>query len=208
MSAVSQFVFQGAWLFALCGFALMASVAGTALVVRQHAGGGSTAERSDQVFWDLFLGAAVAVPALLIATFMAPTAGLALGLAAAAAGVAAYRGAPRLLQWRERRRDSRLRLPHHRAAQVQHRELLARWRRYELDPAYAIDFPGIADVSLPETSALIRALRDADRLEGSRHPGYPAAVATLAESLAAAERAAGVPTGQAPARQPGIQAGP
>lgn len=200
MSAVAQFLFQGAWVFALCGTVLLASVAGTVLVVRRHADGGTAAGRPDQLFWDIFLGAAVAIPALLIPTLMAPPAGLLLSLAAAATGVAAYRSAPRIAQWRERRRDSRLRLPHHRAAQVQHQELLARWRRYELDPACAIDYPGITDVRLPETSALVKAMRDADRLAGSLHPGYPAAVATLAESLAAAERAAGVPS--IPARGP------
>ncbi|MFJ5862264.1 hypothetical protein ACIQCM_12650 [Pseudarthrobacter sp. NPDC092439] len=196
MSA-AQLVFQGAWVFVLCGTVLLASVAGTALVVRRHAGDGTMAERPDQLFWDVFLGAAVAIPALLIPTLMAPPAGLLLGLAATAAGIAAYRGAPRLAQWREQRRNARLRLPLHRAAQVQHQELLARWRRYELDPACAIDYPGITDVRLPETSALIRAMRDADLLAGSAHPGYPAAVAALAESLAAAERAAGAASGHA-----------
>lgn len=197
MSAAAQFLFQGAWVFVLCGTVLLASVAGTVLVVRRHADDGTVAGRPDQLFWDVFLGAAVAVPALLIPTLMAPPAGLLLGLAAAAGGVAAYRGAPRLTEWRERRRSSRLRLPRYRAARVQHQELLARWRRYELDPACAIEYPGITDVRLPETSALIKAMRDADRLADSLHPGYPEAVATLAESLAAAERAAGVPERQA-----------
>lgn len=194
MSAVAQFLFQGAWVFALCGTVLLASVAGTALLVRQHAGNGTVEEHPDQLFWDVFMGGAVAIPALLIPTLMAPPAGLLLSLAAVATAVAAYRSAPRLAEWRERRRDSRLRLPHHRAAQTEHQELLARWRKYELDPACAIDYPGITDVRLPETSALIKAMRDADQLAGSLHPGYPAAVATLAESLAAAERAAGVPS--------------
>lgn len=193
MSAAAQFLFQGAWVFFVCGTVLLASVAGTALVARRHADDGTMAERPDQLFWDVFLGAAVAIPALLIPSLMAPAAGLLLGLAAAAAGVAGYRAAPRFSQWRERRRDVRLRLPHHRAAQAQHQELLARWRRYELDPGCAIDYPGLTDVSLPETSALIKAMREADRLADGGHPGYPAAVASLAESLTAAERAAGVP---------------
>lgn len=193
MSAAAQFLFQGAWVFFVCGTVLLASVAGTALVARRHADDGTMAERPDQLFWDVFLGAAVAIPALLIPSLMAPPAGLLLGLAAAAAGVAGYRAAPRFSQWSERRRDVRLRLPHHRAAQAQHQELLARWRRYELDPGCAIDYPGLTDVSLPETSALIKAMREADRLADGGHPGYPAAVASLAESLTAAERAAGVP---------------
>lgn len=193
MSAAAQFLFQGAWVLFVCGTVLLATVAGTALIVRRHAHDGTMAERPDQLFWDVFLGAAVAVPALLIPTLMAPPAGLLLGLAAAAAGAAGYRAAPRFFQWRERRRDARLRLPHHRAAQVQHQELLERWRHYELDPGCAIDYPGLTDVSLPETSALIKAMREAARLADGGHPGYPAAVATLAESLTAAERAAGVP---------------
>lgn len=68
-----------------------------------------------------------------------------------------------------------------------------RWQRYELDPGFSIDYPALTDVRLPETSALIKAMRTADQLRTASHTGYPAAVGSLAASLAAAERAAGIP---------------
>ncbi|MFC8304544.1 hypothetical protein ACFUCV_12780 [Specibacter sp. NPDC057265] len=82
-----------------------------------------------------------------------------------------------------------------------HGALLARWSRYELDPAAAIDFPGMSDVRVPETSALIRAVQAAARLEGSvRGLGasptagvvdeYRRAVGNLALALETAEQAA------------------
>jgi len=194
MSAVMGALTDGLLLL-LCGTVLVASVAGTVYVVRRRALAPSDTgtERSDQLFWDLFLGAAVAVPALLIPTLAWPWAGLILGAAGVAAAVAAYRYSPRLLAWRSGRRDSRLQISAHQAATVQHDELMARWRRYELDPACSIDYPALTDVRLPETSALIKAMRTAEQLRAQPHRDYPAAVTGLASSLAAAERAAGLP---------------
>ncbi|MDQ0730154.1 hypothetical protein [Arthrobacter sp. B1I2] len=116
-----------------------------------------------------------------------------LAAAAAASGIAAYRGSPRLLAWRAARREQRQRLSAHQAALMQHDELMRRWQRYELDPACSIDYPALTDVRLPETSALIKAMRTADQLRTATHKGYPDAVGSLAASLAAAERAAGIP---------------
>lgn len=195
--AVVQGLLQGAAAVVLCGLVLVGSVAATVFVVRRRALAGGEAERSDQLFWDLFLGSCVAVPALLIPAFISPWAGLFLGGAGLAAGVAAYRGTPRYLAWRSGRRTSRLQVTAHQQAQARHDELMARWRRYELDPACLIDYPALTDVRAPETSALIKAMRQADALRAVPHQGYPDAVTSLGATLAAAEKAAGVPAEQA-----------
>jgi len=195
--AVVQGLLQGAVAVVLCGLVLVGSVAATVFVVRRRVLAGGEAERSDQLFWDLFLGSCVAVPALLIPAFISPWAGLFLGGAGLAAGVAAYRGTPRYLAWRSGRRESRLQVAAHQQAQARHDELIARWRRYELDPACLIDYPALTDVRAPETSALIKAMRQADALRAVPHQGYPDAVTSLGATLAAAEKAAGVPAEQA-----------
>lgn len=203
--SLMQGLLQGAWAVLLCGPVLVASVAATVFVVRRRAlasGGsapagnalaGRAAEAPDQLFWDLFLGACVALPALIIPALVSPWAGLLLAGAAAAAGIAAYRGSPRFLAWRTARREGRRQRSAHQAASAHHDELMVRWRRYELDPAYSIDYPALTDVRLPETSALIKAMRTADQLRTAAHKGYPDAVGRLAASLGAAERAAGIP---------------
>lgn len=195
--AMAESLFHGAWVVLLCGPVLVASVAGTVFVVRRRMlapAGSSPDEAPDQVFWDLFLGACVAIPALLIPALVSPWAGLVLAGAGTAAGIAAHRTTPRFLARRAARREQRQQRSVHQAARAQHDELMVRWRRYELDPAYSIDYPALTDVRLPETSALIKAMRTADRLREAAHQGYPEAVGSLAASLAAAERAAGIPS--------------
>jgi hypothetical protein len=199
MAAMAEALFQGAWVLLLCGSVLVLSVASTVFVVRQRALAGpeggpeGKAGRSDQLFWDLFLGSAVALPALLIPTLMSAWAGLFLTGAAAAAGVAAYRVSPRMAAWLSRRRQRREYLPLHSAAQARHSILLERWRRYELDPAYCIDYPAMTDVRQPHTAAVIRAMREAEQLRAAGHQGYPPAVERLGLALTAAEQAAGIP---------------
>jgi hypothetical protein len=82
------------------------------------------------------------------------------------------------------------------AAAVRHKSALARWQRYELDPGYSIDYPAMTDPRQPETAALIRAIKAAERLGGTDPAGadaaYAPAVDRLEQALAAAERAAGV----------------
>lgn len=192
--SVMQGLLQGAWAVLLCGPVLVASVAATVFVVRRRAlapkdsGPGA----ADQLFWDTFLGACVALPALIIPALVSPWAGLLLAAAAAASGIAAYLATPRILAWRGASREQRRQLSAHQAASVDHDQLMVRWRRYELDPAYSIDYPALTDVRLPETSALIKAIRTADQLRTAAHKGYPDAVGRLAASLAAAERSAGI----------------
>jgi hypothetical protein len=197
VAAIAESLFQGLWVFLLCGSVLVLSVAATVFQVRRRAlaGAGREPERSDQLFWDLFLGSAVALPALLIPTLSSPLAGLFLTGAAAASGIAAYRGSPRLASWFSDRRQRREYVPLYAAAQAEHSLLLERWRRYELDPAYCIDYPAMTDVRLPQTAAVIKAMREAEQLQAARHHGYPPAVERFGRALAAAEQAAGITAG-------------
>lgn len=195
MAAIAESLFQGAWVLLLCGSVLVVSVAATVFQVRRRslAEARREPERSDQLFWDLFLGSAVALPALLIPTLSSPVAGLFLAGAAVASGIAAYGGSPRIAARLAARRQSREYLPLYTAAQAEHSMLLERWRRYELDPAYCIDFPAMTDVRLPHTAAVIKAMREAEELRAERHQEYPPAVERFGRALAAAEQAAGIP---------------
>ena len=195
VAAIAESLFQGAWVLLLCGSVLVISVAATVFQVRRRAlaGTGTEPERSDQLFWDLFLGAAVALPALLIPALTSAWVGLFLAGAAVASGVAAYRGSPRIVAWLSLRRQRREYLPLHTAAQAEHSVLLERWRRYELDPAYCIDYPAMTDVRLPQTAAVIKAMREAEQLRAAGHQEYPPAVKRFGRALAAAEQAAGIP---------------
>jgi hypothetical protein len=195
VAAIAESLFQGAWVLLLCGSVLVISVAATVFQVRRRvlAGTGPEPERSDQLFWDLFLGAAVALPALLIPALTSAWAGLFLAGAAVASAVAAYRGSPRMVAWLSLRRQRREYLPLHTAAQAEHSVLLERWRRYELDPAYCIDYPAMTDVRLPQTAAVIKAMREAEQLRAAGHQEYPPAVERFGRALAAAEQSAGIP---------------
>jgi hypothetical protein len=145
----------------------------------------------DAVFWDVFGGLAVVAPAVILPALAAPWAGLLLGGLAVAAAVASYFYTPRILHRQEARRLARTIAASNAAAEARHRTALARWQRYELDPAHAIDFPAMSDARQPETAALIRAMKDAERLRGGTDAGYAPAVARLEQALADAERAAG-----------------
>ena len=114
-----------------------------------------------------------------------------LGLLAAGTGVAAYRWTPRLLRRQEARRACRETASANEAAAALHRRVLARWQRYELDPGYRIDFPAMSDPRQPETAALIKAMKAAERLRDGSDAGYGPAVRRLEQALADAERAAG-----------------
>jgi hypothetical protein len=75
-----------------------------------------------------------------------------------------------------------------------HDLLKRRWLSYEVDPQLQFDYPAMSDVSLPATATMIRAMHTADheRTTGNA-AGYKQAVDRFSETLAAAERAAGVP---------------
>ena len=196
MPAVTDAAPFGVLTLFLWGAVLAAAAACTVLAVRHHAAT-SDGDPSDPLFWDLFGGAAVIVPALLIPAVASPPAGFALAALTFASGVAAYRSGPRVLGWhssrRQRRQELRDELPARQAAVVLHDAVLKRWQRYELDPALTIDYPDMSDVARPETAALVKAMREAELLRSSREPGYPSAVAQLEAALQRAERAAGAP---------------
>lgn len=202
MPAVTDAAPFGVLQLILWGAVLAAAAAWTVFAVCHHAGT-SDGDTSDPLFWDLFGGAAVIVPALLIPAVASPPAGLALAAFTCASGVAAYRSSPRVLDWYSSRRHRREELPARQAAVVLHDAVLKRWQRYELDPALAIDYPDMSDVTRPETAALVKAMREAELLRLSREPGYPTAVAQLEAALQRAE----IATGAAPAacREPGTR---
>jgi hypothetical protein len=156
----------------------------------------------DAVFWDVFAGLAIVAPAVVLSALAAPWAGLLLGALAVAAATASYFWTPRVLSRRAARRASRDMAASNEEAADRHRRALARWQRYELDPAHSIDYPAMIDPRQPETAALIRAMKAAEQLRGG-HAGYAPAVDRLEQALADAERAAGV--GQdGPARPAGF----
>lgn len=195
MPALAASVFAGAFQLVFWGAVLVCAVAVTVLAVRHHSTPAAGASAPDTVFWDVFMGSAVAIPAILIPTLAAPWSGALLTVLGIGAGLVAHRGSPRILAWQANLRQQKENKPLFTAAQAQHETLLARWSRYELDPASCIDYPAMTDVRRPETSALIKAMREAEQLRAERHQGYASAVERFALALTAAERSAGVPAG-------------
>ncbi len=187
-----------AWQF----FALAMLVAGAAFAsvyfARKHlTAKDGPSEGADGAFWDIFAGLAVVVPAIILASSAWPWSGLVLGMLAAVAALAALATAPRLQARQNARRASLETQRMNEAAAARHRSALVRWQRYELDPGFSIDYPAMSDPRQPETAALIRAIRAAERLGGHADractdAAYPPAVERLEDALAAAERAAGV----------------
>ena len=75
-----------------------------------------------------------------------------------------------------------------------HDLLKRRWLTYEVDPQLQFDYPAMSDMALPTTAAMIRAMRAADQQRTTGNAaGYKLAVDTFSQTLAEAERAAGVP---------------
>lgn len=193
-------------LFALAVIVVCASGASVYLI-RKHLADGNDG-LPDSVFWDGFAGLAIVAPAVVLPALAAPWAGLLLGVLAAAAAAASYFWSPRVFSRQEARRASRDIAASNEAAAARHRSVLARWQRYELDPAHSIDYPAMSDPRQPETAALIRAMKAAEQLRGGSDAAYAPAVDRLDQALADAERAAGV-RHDTPARPTGLPtAGP
>ena len=191
-----------AWQLMVLGAIVVAAAAGSVYLARKHLA--SDGGLPDAVFWDSFAGLVVVVPALIVPSLASPRAGLLLGLLATGTAWAAYRWTPRLIRWQGDRHSFREVAVTNGAAASRHRAALTRWRRYELDPGYCIDYPAMSDLAQPETADLIRAMKAAGELRGAGDVGYCNAVDRLELALATAERAAGVPVsstrdvGQAP----------
>lgn len=203
--AVSEAAPLGLLQLVLWSAVLVAAVACTVFVVRHHLRT-SDADSPDLLFWDLFGGAVVIAPALIIPAVASPPAGLALAAVAGVSGIAAYRSSPAVFSWYEARRRRRVEAPLSRAAAIVHGEIVGRWAQYELDPGLAISYPDLGDVRRPETAAFVKVLREAETLKALADPGYPHAVERLGEALHRAETAAGVPAGLRPAAWPGQNA--
>lgn len=178
------------WQTGLWALALTCAVAFTVNTVRKtvvlaHRERDVVAE-PDATFWNIFAGLVVIVPAVIIPALASPAVGLLmlfLGMAAAAACLAAG--------WKlEQKRHNRSAFTD---AAARHDALLARWRRYELDPALGIDFPGMSDVNVPQTATLIRALQEAQRCRLAAGTDYARAVDQLEVAMAEAEAAVGAP---------------
>lgn len=179
-----------AWHVSALAALVVCAVAGTVYLARKHLA--SDAGLPDAVFWDGFAGLAVVAPAVILPSLVSPWAGLLLVLVAAATAVGANLWTPRLFSRQELRRTGRETEAANAAAAVRHRSALARWQRYELDPARCIDYPAMSDPRRQETATLIKAMKAAEQLRDSADAGYAPAVARLEQALSAAERAAGV----------------
>ncbi|WAH98699.1 hypothetical protein [Arthrobacter sp. MMS18-M83] len=143
----------------------------------------------DAVFWNVFAGLVVVVPAVVIPALASPAVGLLMLILGIGAALAAFSVGRKLERKRQSRPENR---PGYAEAAARHDALLARWQRYELDPAKGIDFPGMSDVNVPQTAALIRALQEAQRCRIAAGTDYPRAVEQLDVAMAEAEAAAGV----------------
>lgn len=152
----------------------------------------------DSLFWYGFSGLSAVIFAIVGAAATIPGSG---GLVTAGALVCASVAAGWL--WRgEHERKVRLadeELSRERETlKGRHERVLQQWVSYELDPAAAIDFPGMTDLSHSDISRLIRSMRTAALLRERFDAGdagsaeYSTALTGLEAALAAAEVAAGV----------------
>ncbi|MEQ4564839.1 hypothetical protein [Paenarthrobacter sp. CAP02] len=173
----------------LWGAALVLASAATTYALHRKAVHGRGPE-PDGIFWDLFGGSVVILPAILVPAVQWSPAGLIMVLV----GVATVGGTLASIRKVERIHAAE---PRRRAGFVQdtarHQNLLRQWQSYELDPGRTIDFPAMSDVRITETAMLARALREAEYCKVTAGTDYRSAVERLAEALTAAERAAGVP---------------
>ncbi len=192
MSGITESVPMGPLQLAVCAVVVVCGVAGAVFSARYHAR--RDAGQLDAVFWDAFAGLVIVFPAVLIPSLASPWLGLATGSLAAATAAASFVWSPRVMAWQEARLHRANTLQDLEAAAARHRTVLARWQRYELDPACCIDFPDMTDVRRPETAALIRAMREAESLRAAEAAGYLPAVARLEHAFGRAEAAAGVPS--------------
>lgn len=151
--------------------------------------GPSGVTEPDALFWNVFTGLVVIIPALLIPAVASPAVGLLMLCLAAGAAVVSLTGSRKLDLHRRSKPENRSGFE---AAAVHHDALLARWQQYELDPGKAIDYPSMSDVRVPATSAFIRAMREAQYCRANAGTDYKAAVKQLEKALAEAERASGV----------------
>lgn len=154
----------------------------------------------DAAFWYAFTGLCVLLPLVLVPATANKAESVGLLAVAAAAALASHHLTRRNRILAEAEQGRTVAAGALAAVTGAHSTLLARWSRYELDPAASIDFPAMTDVRVPETQALIRAVTAAaatqrDAMQGGGPDDgvaeYRRSVAELAAALETAERAAG-----------------
>lgn len=151
----------------------------------------------DGVFWYGFVGLCIAGPLVLMGTLANRWWGAGmLVLAAISAGIA-WRYSLRRLRARAEQGQRRELVALVSALEHRHDEVLRQWGHFELDVAACIDFPGMSDVRVPETSSLAKACIKAAslRIEGQFDGGssYAVAVAELEAAFGVALAASATP---------------
>ncbi|MGX9899223.1 hypothetical protein ACW0JT_03715 [Arthrobacter sp. SA17] len=142
----------------------------------------------DALFWNVFTGLVVIVPAVLIPAVLSPVVGLLLFTLGTAAALLTLTGSRRLDLRQRSKPENR---PGWAAAAARHDAVLRLWSGYELDPGKAIDFPGMSDVRVPQTAEFFRAMKVAQRCRLAPDTDYACAVEQLEKAFEAAEKASG-----------------
>ena len=187
----ASFILQAAIALALVGILSAATAFALSRCLRRN-------DDADSLFWYGFLGLLAVVFVIIGAVATVPGSG---GLVSA--GALVFAGVAMGWLWRgERERRRRVLAEEIREVReglrTRHERVLQQWVTYELDPAAAIDFPAMTDLSRSDTSQLIRSMRAAalmrEQFEGDDVDSseYERAVAGLEAALRAAETAAGV----------------
>lgn len=156
--------------------------------------GGAT----DDYFWVVFGGLAAATGV----GVLAGTAGVLGALLAVGVGVGSVVVAAAWVVRRHRRRRVAAAEAAWTGLRRRHDAAVQRWTDYDVDPAKAIDHPGMHDPSSPAVRPIVRALRsarsergDAEKLTGVQQEpprSYAVAVGELERAIDAAEQALGV----------------
>ncbi|MHA7273687.1 hypothetical protein ACX80Z_09665 [Arthrobacter sp. TMT4-20] len=187
----ASFILQAAIALALVGILSAATAFALSRCLRRN-------DDADSLFWYGFSGLLAVVFVIIGAVATVPGSG---GLVSA--GALVFAGVAMGWLWRgERERRRRVLAEEIREVReglrTRHERVLQQWVTYELDPAAAIDFPAMTDLSRSDTSQLIRSMRAAalmrEQFEGDDVDSseYERAVAGLEAALRAAETAAGV----------------
>jgi hypothetical protein len=139
----------------------------------------------------------VVAPLALGAALVSPWAGAAVSAAVFGTCVATCRYLRREAERRTTAEAGSRLAAEHSALEARHDHVLKAWSRYELDPAAAIENPGMNDVHVPETAEVAMALAQAEHLRNSlgapdsdgAGAGYRQAVIDLEAAFRRAEQA-------------------
>jgi hypothetical protein len=166
---------------------------------------GPTPEQDpDARFWYGFCGLSVVAPLALGAALVNPWAGAAVSAAVFGACFATCRYLRREAERRTAAEAGSRLAAEQSALEARHENVLKAWSRYELDPAAAIEHPGMNDVHVPETAEVATALAQAELLRNlaplpasdGAGTGYRQAVTDLEAAFRRAEQALVNPPGR------------